>query len=141
VLVPETDDVGCTSFIVAVTPHNADSPSNVIKPHLGSRITFSDPTTSPLPHLFLLKQLGRFPIACPKCPTKFFEANTGFASHFAQAHKGDARPSERPLPHPCACKESFDTVGALYDHMRLEHLDMLYYIDKSRSSSSSAAKS
>jgi hypothetical protein len=135
-LVPCDDSKECCEFIVALTPLSCDKPSNTLSRYVGKKVSFSDKTTSPLPHLFLLKQLGRFKLRCPHCE-KAFTPN-GLPSHIVAKHKDEQnkKSDKRPLPAMCSCDDEFNNITALYDHMTSKHRDELYYHPFSSSSGS-----
>jgi hypothetical protein len=80
---------------------------------------------APLPHLFLLKQLGRFKVPCSlQCDRSF--ASSAWAQHMTKSHP-DKKATTRPLPRICSCSGTDDlSAQELYDHAIGEHLGLLY---------------
>lgn len=131
VFVPCNEQTTCVEYFVALTPLSCDRPSNSLAQYLGTTISFaSNAFNNPLPHLFLLKQLGRFDLRCtvPGCSQSC--RPNGWQAHI-KSHKAEYHELAqcRPLPRVCSCSLAVTESGvaALYDHVAQAHPDLLYF--------------
>jgi hypothetical protein len=124
-LVAETSDPECLRYIVSPTPQTRSPPSRCLRDHFAQVVEFSGGgDNAPLPHLFLLKQLGRFKVPCSECDRSF--ASSAWAQHMTKSHP-DKKATTRPLPRICSCSGTDDlSAQELYDHAIGEHLGLLY---------------
>ena len=88
-------------------------------------VTFKQPV--PNRHLFLLKQLGRFPFPCRVCRVLFVAA--GHSGHkIIHKEKADKKKLKKPflLPSVCLCDVTWSTAWELYCHVVEMHDKELY---------------
>lgn len=125
------DGVTATGFWVRPTPIKP-KPSPDISLHMQKFIRFPQPDRSPPGYLFLLKQLGRFPVPCRVCDTLFDPKS--LPGHYGGTHRTDEEEKAKwkgkshLLPRPCACPVEMrgQTPWALYCHIVAKHRELLY---------------
>jgi hypothetical protein len=125
VFVPVTSSPDCRQFVVhfGFGIDATDRPD--LAKYVGQVIEFDDHDHSPVPQLFLMKQLGRFKVRCAICKNTF--ERTGLASHWASAHQTFGSCPENPLPH-VECDHKFDRTKliSIYNHLMTEHRYWIY---------------
>src|SRR3989338_11500070 len=89
-------------FVVCATPETSNSGENDVRTFIGRSITFKE--KAPLPHFFLVKQLGKFKVQCIICDKSF--THDGVRNHLKKHGDIDFVDAERKSklrPIICNC--------------------------------------